>query len=374
MPPKRPAQRTSARGKPAPKRRRTTPDDPDPQQTQTADVVSAVINELQKRGVIPAASSGTVDESENLAQDGTLVDNQPDNTSSGDQVRQLLDMESDTTLQTAGSTPHRDESTGAGIHITNVPPPATMATYNLSLGALLSDKVKQSIWNNEFVEFSSLLPSAKQDNTIQVNLAGTSISVLPSVKEAKTLAIGQWVTAFHIYMDIYVQKHRNEVPGLLVYCELVRDLDRAYGVAAFNYYDRTFRAHRQTQNLPWAAMHSELWIKATTLALAVPSTRTQSLPQTKLPNPCHKFNKGSCQFPNCRFSHTCSFCGKRHARANCFALQNQRKPSGAKSTATGVAAATPHVPSGSGQSQSITPIGSNAPNKSFRALADPNKK
>lgn len=63
-------------------------------------------------------------------------------------------------------------------------------------------------------------------------------------------------------MDIYLIKHPEDEAGLLAYINLIRDLERSYGSRAFNFYDQSFRSHRQSQALPWGRMHPELWIKS----------------------------------------------------------------------------------------------------------------
>ena len=50
-------------------------------------------------------------------------------------------------------------------------------------------------------------------------------------------------------MIIYVQKFPDETSGLLAYMKLVHNLDRPCGLQSFNYYDRSFRAHRQSHVL-----------------------------------------------------------------------------------------------------------------------------
>lgn len=63
-------------------------------------------------------------------------------------------------------------------------------------------------------------------------------------------------------MDIYLIKHPEDEAGLLAYINLIRDLERSYGSRAFNFYDQSFRSHKQSQALPWGRMHPELWIKS----------------------------------------------------------------------------------------------------------------
>lgn len=97
-----------------------------------------------------------------------------------------------------------------------------------------------------------------------------------------------------------------------------------------NFYDRLFRFHRQSQNLPWGQMHSEKWNKAVLMSLSNnTAARSSTRPGSDVSNRkvCFKYNsiKG-CARRQCYFSHVCSFCSKKnHNRINCFAFKNQQE-------------------------------------------------
>ena len=98
---------------------------------------------------------------------------------------------------------------------------------------------------------------------------------------------------------------------------MIRDLDRVHGTVAFNYYNRNFRGHRQTQLLPWGTLHHELWIRATTLT-------GQNSPRSSASNKfCYKFNKPQrCHVRNCPYPHVCGHYRKGHPLFRCFVRQN----------------------------------------------------
>ncbi len=109
----------------------------------------------------------------------------------------------------------------------------------------------------------------------------------------------------------------------MAYCNLIRELDRGYGAVAFNYYDQTFRAHRQTQPLQWGRMHMELWVKANTMSLS--AARAPPRTQAAKPAVCFNYNKESgCNYRNCRFAHVCSHCGK-HILVHAALLYNNQR-------------------------------------------------
>ena len=205
-------------------------------------------------------------------------------------------------------------------------PVGKCVSYDLTLGALIPEKLKNQIWDNKYVDLWHIyrviaVGENKQDISLNISKQGTSTVVNLQQKDQQRamLSISQWLTAFHTFMDVYIIKHPEDAAGLLAYINLIRDLDRLHGTKAFNFYDRTFRSHRETQLLPWGRMHPELWIRASSLTNNQASASTAQI--------CFHYNKPQgCSFPKCNFTHVCSYCKKTHPRFNCFALKAQPKP------------------------------------------------
>ena len=100
-----------------------------------------------------------------------------------------------------------------------------------------------------------------------------------------SMSINIWISAFTIYKDIYAQIHPDELSSLLAYMSILRDLERGNGQTAFNFYDKSFRAHRLSQPLSLYILHSEMQIviKQKDVALArVRTTRTRSFSLNKI--------------------------------------------------------------------------------------------
>ena len=205
-------------------------------------------------------------------------------------------------------------------------PVGKCVSYDLTLGALIPEKLKNQIWDNKYVDLWHIyrviaMGENKQDISLNISKQGTSTVVNLQQKDQQRamLSISQWITAFHTFMDVYIMKHPEDAAGLLTYINLIRDLDRSHGTKAFNFYGRTFRSHRETQLLPWGRMHPELWIRASSLTNNQASASTAQI--------CFHYNKPQgCSFPKCNFAHVCSYCKKTHPRFNCFALKAQPKP------------------------------------------------
>lgn len=191
-----------------------------------------------------------------------------------------------------------------------------LQTLKLSPSALISDKVRQTIWKKEYVELSSLLKSQPEEMMLKVN-AQNELVMMPKTSN-KLMNINAWISAFTIYMDIYVQAHPDEFSTLLTYMNNIRDLERGYGQAAFNFYDRSFRAHLQSQQLSWGSIQSELWVRATTLPLRA----EESSAGTMTKRYCYDFNKAKgCSKRLCHYAHICSNCRKNHPSFKCFSKQ-----------------------------------------------------
>lgn len=61
------------------------------------------------------------------------------------------------------------------------------------------------------------------------------------------MTIVRWPTDFHIFMDVYILKHPEAVPFILLHLD--KGLANASWAVAVNFYNRTFRAHKQVQPL-----------------------------------------------------------------------------------------------------------------------------
>ena len=205
-------------------------------------------------------------------------------------------------------------------------PVGKCVSYDLTLGALIPEKIKNQIWDNKYVDLWHIyrviaVGENKQDISLNISKQGTSTVVNLQQKDQQRamLSMSQWLTAFHTFMDVYIIKHSEDAAGLLAYINLIRDLDRSHATKTFNFYDRTFRSHRETQLLPWDRMHPELWIRASSFTNNQASASTAQI--------CFHYNRPqSCSFPKCNFAHVCSYCKKTHPRFNCFALKAQPKP------------------------------------------------
>ncbi|XP_048247030.1 uncharacterized protein LOC125377488 [Haliotis rufescens] len=202
---------------------------------------------------------------------------------------------------------------------------------SIPLGFGVGDKLKAKIWQNEFIEISSLLSGDTHDQNLTINVNGQSVNVSDSSKKM-FLSIDKWVSAFHIFMSVHIQKYPEDVQVMLKYVSTIRELAQKGG--NWYAYDTKFRKLRSENNLDWGTVHWELWFSAITSNLQNfrPSNQKQFKAKTSgsaksaIPNGfCFSFHLGrECNAKPCRYSHYCSQCGGDHGYSKC----GQRKEFG----------------------------------------------
>ena len=189
----------------------------------------------------------------------------------------------------------------------------------IGLDTFVSSKTREKIWSNQFVEFSTLLPSYKEDHTFQFKDKDGSLC-LTATKPSKYLSLNDWITAFATFSAVYTQKWPEQSPALLKYMEIVRNIASRGG--DFRRYDETFRRIRERNQIAWDSLHTELYLMvmptsshSRNMQLSSHSRNTQSFCRT--PNGyCIKFHKGQ-HCPGCKYKHTCYSCGGGHQISNC---------------------------------------------------------
>jgi hypothetical protein len=91
-----------------------------------------------------------------------------------------------------------------------------MVSGGYSISFQVPDRVKQDIWSDKFIELRSLLPEASlAPSPITLNVSATAgqqlITVAQEKGHPKELSILEWLTAFNIFMDIFLVKFPAQV-------------------------------------------------------------------------------------------------------------------------------------------------------------------
>ena len=212
-------------------------------------------------------------------------------------------------------------------------PKDLFSSVNLPVDARVSNKTKTKIWNQEFIDFGSLLVIPTLDGRYQLTIQnsgegiGPALSLEPVNKAKKINCTDTWLQAFLVFVGIYASRYPQEAAGLMKYGATVQDL--AIRGHNWRFYDENFRYLRQTQasSLPWESIHWELWLHSqnNSSTQKTPPAGGSRKPFSSLRVPTgyfFKFHKGG-DCSGCVFKHSCFKCEGSHRALNC----NFRAPS-----------------------------------------------
>ena len=211
------------------------------------------------------------------------------------------------------------------------PPPLPgqcFQSVGLPVDARVSEKLREKIWKDEFIDFGSLLANPVLANRFQLTVHNAENGPLPSLciepisKSKKITSIESWLSSFHIFVGVYTKRFPHEAPALMKYCETIQDLaGRGHN---WKYYDENFRFLRQAHRsaLPWDRIHDELWLKShqVTSPRSLPPAFTGRLTGKVDTTPkgyCFRFHKGRKCPPGCAYKHLCYKCEGSHPVSKC---------------------------------------------------------
>jgi hypothetical protein len=127
----------------------------------------------------------------------------------------------------------------------------------------------------------------------------------------KIMPIEKWTNAFIIYISIYLQNHPDKVHEMLHYLLNIRECALRQGDTAWRTYDEQFRLRQVLSPQSWSQINNDLWWRCMQVRDAqTPMSNTRRYT-------CNDYNKGSCTWQNCRFSHNCSKCNGVHPEIQC---------------------------------------------------------
>ena len=184
-------------------------------------------------------------------------------------------------------------------------------------------RTKERIWNNEFVELSTLYDEDIEDITISVKSG--HITTTGSAKK-KFMSIEQWTDAFNVFASVCRLKFPEQSEQLSIYLNTVRKISNENG--HWHDYDVNFRKIRQSIGLRWDQIHSELYVTVLTRKQKQPFRPIRGLPaggrsRTNVKSTCYKFNRGS-NCSGCEYQHICRYCGGKHPGFKCWKEHSSR--------------------------------------------------
>lgn len=207
---------------------------------------------------------------------------------------------------------------------------------DLEFSALTShvDRTLVDKINNNVVDFElcRLLPKVKKfksgvttERRLQMlNRDGYSFLVAGEEKEFQLIdSFHKWQEAFRIFADLYEASHPGRSRELNQYAFRIEDASKYFvwdNVAAYDQKFREFVTRFPTRK--WSVVHYESWItmlkEPVGRVFQARAVETRPGPQSNVNvDFCWNFNKGHCEYANCRFAHRCMTCGGQHAFINC---------------------------------------------------------
>ncbi|VDI19555.1 Hypothetical predicted protein [Mytilus galloprovincialis] len=188
---------------------------------------------------------------------------------------------------------------------------------------IVSQQIKEKIWNFEFVDFGNLLKQNSQyysnvDQKQSVTVENGMLVISNKPSKVNTINnIELWTEAFANFSKILLQKHASLAQDLFTYMSIIRDaisdapFDRVYQ------YDRQFRLRLSlNHSKSWSEIDGFLWLKF--IAKGSQGTPNPVVYQANLQKPCYDFNfKGFCQKYPCFYRHNCMKCSLQHPALSC---------------------------------------------------------
>ena len=124
-------------------------------------------------------------------------------------------------------------------------PTELFTSVNLPVDARVPARIKTKIWQEEYIDFGSLLVNPTLDGGFQFTIQNSgegsspSLALEPLTKPKRITTIDAWMQAFHVFVGIYVGRYPHEAQGLMKYGATVQDL-AAWG-HNWRFYDEHFR-------------------------------------------------------------------------------------------------------------------------------------
>lgn len=223
----------------------------------------------------------------------------------------------------AGCTPSGDSPSvnGPGSSIQGNTTGNEVASIYDSLGANVSESVKQKIVKGDFIDLGQLLSNPiPMDGKQTLTISNGQVVIEPKRASVKITNVQQWTDAFLIFSSIYAVVHPEKICGLLKYIHTIRlGATRCAGIG-WKFYDEQFRMRiAKNPSASWGVVDQELW-----LMYMVPSANPVQKPLTggrflK----CYDFiNYGVCVKQQCQYLHKCLSCSGPHPSVMCVGSSN----------------------------------------------------
>lgn len=187
----------------------------------------------------------------------------------------------------------------------------------------INDKTRQKIWSDQYIDIASLLdPQVHSEIGITIiSDPGEPLKFAQTKSNKIISSLGQWCTAFEIFITIYCQKQPQALSPLMSYMNSIKTLCHKGG--DYIAYDREFRYMKQTVNLSWDTIHTGLWLECRDSGKNSKNNqknknnnsdnfrgKTQNSKTKQHPfGYCFRYHSfGKCGRSSCKFKHACYEC------------------------------------------------------------------
>ena len=187
------------------------------------------------------------------------------------------------------------------------------ASPAVPLHASVPLKIKEKIWNGEFVDFSTVFSNKSDSMSFEISPT-SGISTVSAGSARKFINIEQWTDAFNIFASVYRQKYPEAAEPLAQYCATVRGISNDRG--NWYMYDVKFRELKQHHPFPWESVHHQLYMSALSKRQPFRSNFRRSN-GGKSPSTCNKYNRGQ-HCTSCNYPHRCATCFGTHPQFKHF--------------------------------------------------------
>ena len=208
---------------------------------------------------------------------------------------------------------------GDGNNINNTDPLVMPCANEIDI--IISQQLKEKIWNLEYVDFAQLLRQNSQyyfnvDQKQHISVENGKLVLSSKSSTFKSVDnIEVWTEAFSNYSKVLIQRHPSLASDLFTYMSLIRGATSDAPFDRIYQYDRQFRLRvSQNHTKSWAQIYTFLWLQFIAKgAQGVVYPMNSSSYQ-----PCYNYNfKGECKRMNCTFRHNCMKCSLMHPAMFC---------------------------------------------------------
>ena len=191
------------------------------------------------------------------------------------------------------------------------------------VGTHVDQSLQQKIINNEYVDFSKLLPrnrgmsSAAEDHRMELVSKGGLTYFMPvSDREVTQISnFSKWEQAFRVFSNVYTRAYPHRASELIQYNHIIHTTASSFIWENVYTYDHEFKVH--LSNFPqrsWAVILQQAWTMYLKDKIQWDENRNGAgggHPKFKSNETCQRYNKGKCNNgAACKYQHKCDECGK----------------------------------------------------------------